>query len=58
MTAQDISIVDVENLKIKSHCNAIVFMMEKGFVDSSGDEDEHQFFEVRVHIKLFLYKKV
>ena len=29
MTAQDISIVDVENLKIKSHCNAIVFMMEQ-----------------------------
>ena len=29
MTAQDISIVDVENLKIKSHCNAIAFMMEK-----------------------------
>ena len=39
MTAQDISIVDVENLKVKSHCNALVSMMEKGFFDSSGDED-------------------
>ena len=29
MTAQDISIVDVENVKIKSHCNAIAFMMEQ-----------------------------
>ena len=31
MTVQDISIVDVENLTIKSHCNALVSMMEKGF---------------------------
>ena len=29
MTTQGISIVDVENLKINSHCNAIVSMMEK-----------------------------
>ena len=41
MTAQDKSIVDVENLKIKSHCNALVSMIEKGFFDSSGDEDGH-----------------
>ena len=39
ITAHDILIVDVENLKIKSHCNALVSMMEKGFFDSSGDED-------------------
>ena len=41
MTAQDKLIVDVENLKIKSHCNALVSMIEKGFFDSSGDEDGH-----------------
>ena len=45
----------MENLKIKSHCNALVSMMEKGFFDGSGDEDEHQF-EVCVHVKLFSYK--
>ena len=43
MTAQDISIVDMENLKIKSQCNALVSMMEKVFSDSSGDEEEHQY---------------
>ena len=28
------------------------------FFDSSEEEDEHQFHEVRVHKKLFLYKKL
>ena len=39
MTAQDIPIVAVENLKIQSHCIALISMIEKRFFDSSGDED-------------------
>ena len=38
-------VVDVENLEIKSHCNALVSMMEKGFFDSSGDEDGKKLFK-------------
>ena len=58
MTALGISIVDVENLKIKSHCNAIVSMMEKDSLAVLEMKMNISFFEVRVHIKLFLYKKV
>lgn len=45
ITAQDIFIADVEHLKIRSHYNALVFMVEKGFFDSSGEEEAKKILE-------------
>jgi len=45
ITAQDILIADLGILKIRSHYNALVFMKEKGFFDSSGEEGNNQILE-------------
>jgi len=45
ITAQVILIADVGILKIRSHYNALVFMREKGFFDSSGEEEVKQILE-------------
>ena len=45
ITAQDRSIVDVGNLKIRSHYSALVSMMEKGFFDSSRKEEVKKIFK-------------
>eukprot|EP00794_Sanderia_malayensis_P001808 gene1808-2025_t len=39
ITPQDILFADVGHLKIRSHYNALVSMLEKGFFDSSGEEE-------------------
>ena len=36
MTAQDILIVELETLKIKSPCNALISMMKRDFLQLRG----------------------